>query len=144
MVTPPPPRPVAFAIGDNVFAKWKPKKWYLAHIINIKDGMYDVYFVGDGQIKKGLKPNQVRIPPTNLTLFKRKDMLNAEFYDDGDDDLASGTWKVRRIIEVDNTFTCVRLTDGDAMSKNCEQFDIGYVFRTVQRARERVREQGPQ
>ena len=66
-------------------------------------------------------------------------MLNRTFYCDGDDDLAPGTWKVRRMVA--NQYVCTRLTGGSGpMVKNMEHFDVGYVIREVVISEQRSRE----
>ena len=84
------------------------------------------YLVDSGDVKivdtAVLRPQRFPTP-------KRHEFLNMEFFFDGAPDLASGRWKVRRI--VDNEFVCTRLTGGGVNPKNLENFDIGYVMSEV-------------
>ena len=129
-----------FAVGDNVLAKWKPKKWYLAHVTHLCDGKYTVYFL-DGQTKAGLAEADVRELESPNPPPRRSEMLNKTFYDSGDVDLAAGQWRVRRL--VDNEYVCTRLTGGGRNAKNLENFDIGHVIRCFEQGAQSLRELGP-
>ena len=121
-------RPI-FAVGSNVYARWKKNQWYLGHVFDKQNGQYSVYFPADGKTKTGLPPKYVRPAEPSAFVYSRGEILNKTFYDDGDDDLNPGEWKVRRIIQEKNVYLCTRLTGGG--SKNCEEFDIGYVIRQI-------------
>ena len=126
-----------------MFAMHSAKRWYHAHINRVhENGNYDVYFVEDSQLKKGLVPSYVRDVPEGVNLPHRRDMLNKVFYDDGDEDVAAGEWKVRRISD-DNNYVCTRLTGGGLMAKNLLEFDVGYTMRMVRVREEDIRERGP-
>ena len=120
-----------FSVGDNVFVKVKKKK-FLAQVVKIlDDGDYQVYFVDDGE--EGFY-HRDDLSEERFPTPKRRDFLNLEFFYDGDDDLPSGRWKVRRIVK--NEFVCTRLTGGTTSSTNVERFDIGYVMREIKAQRE--------
>jgi len=139
-VTPPIPIRCRFKIGDNCLAQFN-GGWYLAQVFDFDDhaGTYSVYFPGDSKTKTRVRPQSLRDPPA--TSPSRHEFQNKEFYFDGDDDLPSGRWKVRRIIHNKNTFSCVRLTGGGHV--NIDEFDIGYVMRQVKVEEEGFREHGP-
>ena len=141
------PSPPAFAprVNDNVYARWKPRQWYLAHVTHIypnrQGPLYTVYFPGDGKVKKFLPPHHVR--PVDIKvcgpLLRRSEMIGREFEDDGDEDLPAGRWLVRAMKA--NVYTCCRLTGGGLV--NLEDFDIGYVMRRIKKSIEESRERGP-
>ena len=132
-------RPI-FAVGSNVLARWKRKQWFLAHVFDNRNGRYSVYFPGDSKTKKDLPPNHVREAEPSDTVYTRGEILNKTFFCDGDDDLVPGEWKVRRLINDKNVFVCTRLTGGNRSSKNCEEFDIGYVIDEIVRQEQKDRE----
>jgi len=86
-----------------------------------------VYFPGDGKIKD-VTHDQVRLEQGEVKAPRRRDLLNKQFFCDGDgDDFPPGTWIVRRI--QGNTYVCSRLTGAANLSqRNLEEFDIGYVI----------------
>ena len=141
------PSPPAFAprVNDNVYARWKPRQWYLAHVTHIypnrQGPLYTVYFPGDGKVKKFLPPHHVR--PVDIKvcgpLLRRSEMIGREFEDDGDEDLPAGRWLVRAMRA--NVYTCCRLTGGGLV--NLEDFNIGYVMRRIKKSIEESRERGP-
>ena len=124
----PPPEYHSFPRGGNALHT-NGKEVRLIQVVEVcDDDNYNVYFVDDGKVKtvhaSTLKPERY---PTPL----RREYLNLEWFFDGAEDLASGRWKVRRI--VDNEFVCTRLT-GDLpkhVSQNIENFDIGYVMNQI-------------
>ena len=84
-----------------------------------------MYYPGDGKTKN-VGHNQVRVEQ-GVRSPKRGDMLNKQFFCDGDGiDFPPGRWLVRRI--QGNTYVCSRLT---GTGKNLEEFDIGYVMSQV-------------
>ena len=129
-----------YKIGDNVLARWTKKEWYLSHVTHFHKGRYSVYFM-DSNTKVNMSPGSLRPficanPPP-----RRADMINKVFFDEGDEDFPAGRWKVRRI--EGNEYICTRLTGGDGMTKNIENFDIGHVIRCYQGSRQTARELGP-
>jgi hypothetical protein len=126
-------------VNDNVMAQWTNKKWFLAHVTHAKAGRYTVYFPGDGKVRRNVAPHQLRPLICPNPPLRRHLLLGKEFYYDGENDLACGRWKIRRMSG--NKYRCVRMS-GD-MTCTVEDFDIGYVFRCVQQAEEKVRENGP-
>ena len=106
------------------------------------DGRYTVYFL-DGNVKGDIGGDELRPvdPNDQLGAIKRADMLNKDFFFDGEDDLPAGRWRVRRI--VDNEYKCVRLTGGCSFHEGqMEGFDIGYVLRCHQQELEQRRVAG--
>ena len=131
-----------FNVGDNVYAKWKRGQYFLAHVTHCDDGRYTVYFL-DGNVKGDIGGDELRPvdPNDQLGAIKRADMLNKDFFFDGEDDLPAGRWRVRRI--VDNEYKCVRLTGGCSFHEGqMEGFDIGYVLRCHQQELEQRRVAG--
>ena len=123
--------------GDNVLVRWAPKQWFLAHVTSFKDGKYDVYFPGDSETKKGVSPSHVR-PFKEKHVYKRGDVLDRDFYFEGDTDLPGGMWRIRRLDNSKNVYVCSSLSS--CTSKNLEDFDIGYVLRQIVSQEQKVRE----
>ena len=136
-----PPAPTItprFNVGDNVLAKWSANKWYLAHVFKVDtDTQYHCYFL-DGETKV-LPANEVR--PLEEPVPTRGSYLGKTFEFEGASDLPGGFWKVRMIRHLDNSYRCCRLTGSG--SQNLEDFDVGYVIRTIQSQEQRIRERGP-
>ena len=128
-------------IGANVKAKFQAKKnqSYLAHVIAYNEGKYSVYFVEGGDVKHGLTHKDIRAYDGNYAT--RGEMINRDFFDEGDEEFPAGTFRVRQI--VDNEFKCIRITGGDMLRKGeLVNFDIGYVITTYQKQLQNQREQG--
>ena len=53
-------------------------------------------------------------------------MIGKEWIFDGDEEVSSGTWKVRQLIDDKNLYRCTRLTGGEGT--NLENFDVGHVI----------------
>jgi len=131
-----------YTVGSNVFAMFKKKQWFLAHV-TARDGVkHDVYFPGDSQVMSGLTPNRLRPCPASCTAPTRREMIGKEFEYTGDEEIPAGTvWKVRRVNKQDNSFRCTKLRGGGRT--NCDDFDIGYVMSTYREQQEKTRENGP-
>lgn len=130
----------SYQVGDNVLAKWSRKGSYLAHVTSVKmtgaGPIYDVYFLEDGEVRKGLSEDN--LSPSTSNYPKRGEMIGYVFYCDGGEGLNPGQWKVRRI--EGNTYQCVRLTGSGV---NLESFDIGYVITEWVKKNQIERERGP-
>ena len=126
------------AIGDNVFAKYKPRKWYLAQLTDIdrRSGLHTCYFVDDGHVKFNMTIEDIR-PVTNCSWPTRDEMLNKQWYFDGAPDISPSRWVVRRC--VDNKFFCVRIGNCPKGELNAEHFDIGYVTTQYMEEQQRIR-----
>ena len=129
-----PRRILAYNIGSNVLAQFNPKQFYLAHVIKREGLIHDVYFPGDGTVKKGLRPHELR--PCQEKIPTRRDMIGVEFDFEGDEELPPGQWKVRQVIG--NVFRCTKIR-GEG-TRNVDEFDIGYVMRRVKAQQEYQRE----
>ena len=128
---------LAYNIGSNVLAQFKPKRFYWAHVIKREGVIHDVYFPGDGTVKTGLRPHELR--PCKEKLPTRRDMIGVEFEFEGDEVVPPGLWKVRQV--VGNAFRCTKIRGpGD---RTVDEFDIGYVMRRVKSEQESTRERGP-
>ena len=130
-------------VNDNIIARWSRKKWFLSHVTHVThdpDGedKFTVYFL-DGRTKKDLCLHDLRPVKTRANIPRRTDMLGRKWWFDGSPDLAQGHWRVRSI--QNNTYRCSRVT-GDGPT-NFENFDIGYVIRTITNSEQRRRERGP-
>ena len=130
-----PAAPPAYAVGDNCLARWKRRQFYRAQITHIIEGRYTVYFL-DGNVKKNLRPKDIRSDDGGS--FRRGDLIGKIWYYDGEQDLAAGFWKVRRV--ENNAYVCLRMS---GEGKNSESFDIGYVIRQYQKELDKQREAGP-
>ena len=140
-VTPPVPHRQRYAIGDNVNAKWKPKQFFLGHVINFNRGLYTVYFVEDGQVKENLRDCDLRA--YDGPCLQRGEMVNKCFFFPGEDDCPSGRFKIRRLLTDKNVFTCIRMTGGGSKCEGqLEDFDVGYVIRRYEQGQQRSRERG--
>ena len=124
-----------FQVGDCCVAQWRKRQWFLAHVTSVGPSDYDVYFPGDGKTKKGLRHDQVRECDMAVPPVRRGDLINSEFFFDGDGDLEPGVFKVRRI--EGNTYVCTRLTGGGGV--NIDSFDIGYVINRIRDDQEKIR-----
>ena len=132
-------------VGDNVFALWKRREWYLAHITAIVGDRYEVYFVEDSKTKKNLRLNQLRTAPLvthGLGSMRRGSLVtnNAVWFFDGAPDLAAGNFMVRAIGIEPNTYRCERQSGGGPGVQDVEDFDIGYVMRTIRDAKQALRQ----
>ena len=135
--------PMQWNRHDVVYAQFE-KKWFLAHITaTLPNNHYDVYFLGDGETAEGLTSAEIRPHGLVNRPLRRPEMLNKEFYCDGDGaDFPPGRWKVRQI--VGNKYKCVRISGDDRPNgTNVEQFDIGYVHRAYDEVQQHLREQSP-
>ena len=112
-----------FQVGQSVVAQFEGKGWYLAHVRNFDKGLYEVYFVECGTVQKSLKDSELR-PDTSM-YPTRAQMVNKEWFFDGDAEVARGTFKVRQVNHDANTFRCTRLT---GEGTNIEDFDVGDVI----------------
>ena len=112
-----------FQVGQSVTAQFDNKGWYLAHVCGFDKGLYTVYFVECGTVKDKLDPAKLRADTSVYPT--RADMINKEWFFDGDDEVGPGKWKVRRILHEENTFQCTRLT---GEGSNLEKFDVGHVI----------------
>ena len=143
VAVPPPPVPhrQRYNIGDNVNAKWKPRQFFLAHVTDFRRGLYTVYFVEDGQVKGNLRERDLR--EYNGPCLRRGEMVDKCFYFPGEDDCPSGIFKIRRLLTVANTYTCIRMTGGGSKCEGqLEDFDVGYVIRMYEERQQRSRERG--
>ena len=140
--TPPVPHRQRYAIGDNVNAKWKAKQFFLGHVINFNRGLYTVYFVEDGQVKKNLRDCDLR--PYDGPCLRRCEMVNKCFYYfPGEDDCPSGIFKIRQLLTDKNVFRCIRMTGGGSKREGqLEDFDVGYVMRRYEQRQQQSRERG--
>ena len=126
-----------YDLGSNVLARWKRNSWFLAHITRFNNGKYDVYFPGDGEVKLGLHPSSIQPCSFPVPEPTRGSMIDKEFFYDGDDELSPSLWKVRRI--EGNEYWCVKIRGPG--TKNCVNFDIGYVIRAVQQQHQHQQQQ---
>ena len=95
-------------VGDNVLLV-DGRKTFLGQLFKVQGDRYryHVYFVGNGDVDVvGLDQLKSEPDPSR----NRRDYLGKEFYFDGTDDLASGRFKARRLVEDRNEFVCTRLT----------------------------------
>ena len=68
-----------------VFAKWdNTKLWYLAEVISITNGRYNVYFM-DGYSKQDLPESDIRVVPERQRK-RHSQVIGKTFYDPGDKD----------------------------------------------------------
>ena len=130
------PSSTTFQVGDCCLAQWRRNQWFLAHVTRVSPSGTDVYFPGDGQTKKNLSEKHLRPCEGCVTPVRRGELIGSEFDYDGDDTVPAGKFKVRRI--KGNCYVCVRLT-GEGPNNLVDDFDIGYVMKTVRRAREVIR-----
>ena len=114
--------PKRYKDGVNVLVMWDKKSWYLCHVVEFKDDSYTVYCPEDGAVKKGVTPDKVR--PSTAGVPTRYDMVNAEFWFEGDDEIPAGRWKVRQLIHRKNEYRCCRLSDAPVGTPNIDNFDI--------------------
>ena len=122
-----------YNVGANVLANFNNKKqFYFAQVIARQGFLHDVYFPDDAKVKKGLRPCNLRPCPPSTNCPTRREMIGLSFVCDGE------TWKVR-MVTTDNNFRCVKLNGGG--DHNTDDFDIGYVMRTIQKQREEVRQE---
>ena len=140
-----PPQPTFTPLLNmNVFACWKKSQYYLAHVIGIVDGRYNVYFVEDSNIKNGLRRDQLRPVPGNVRVLERTQPAreNVEWFFEGDDEIPPSRWKVRRMGD-SNDYVCSLVSGGDPTTPNIEKFDIGYVLRAIRDEEEVNRRSAP-
>ena len=140
-----PPQPTFTpSLNMNVFAFWKRSQYYLAHVIGIANGRYDVYFVEDSKIKKGLRRDQLRPVPGNARVLERTQPVreNTEWFFEGDEEIPASRWKVRRIGD-SNDYVCSLVSGGGPTTPNIEKFDIGYVLRAIRDEEEVKRRSAP-
>jgi hypothetical protein len=140
-----PPQPTFTPLLNmNVFACWKRSQYYLAHVIGIVNGHYNVYFVEDSKIKNGLRRDQLRPVPGNVRVLERTQPVreNTEWSFEGDDEIPASRWKVRRIGDR-NDYVCSLVSGGGPTTPNMEKFDIGYVLRAIRDEEEVNRRSAP-
>ena len=136
--TPPP----AFLpkVGDNVIAKFERNQWFLAHVTDIDvNGLCRCYFM-DGKVKKRVPLKDIR-PPTGVSWPKRGEMIGKHFDYEGDDEVSSSRWVIRRMHE--DMYFCTRLGVCPLNEINCDNFEIGYVIKQYVAQQHRIRELGP-
>ena len=92
-------------------------------------------------MKKCVTPDKIRLSTADVPT--RDDMIHAEFWFEGDEEIPAGRWKVRQLLHRKNEYRCCRLSDAPAGTPNIDSFDIGYVMRRVHAAREELHERGP-
>ena len=131
-------------VGDNVLARFKRKEWYLAQITHIeykhrKPALFRCYFM-DGQVREGVPCEDIQ-PPSGCSWPKRGEMIGKQFDFDGDNDVSSSRWVVRRMH--DDKFFCTRLGDCPLKELNCDDFDIGYVISEYVAQQNHIRQLGP-
>ena len=134
-VTPPEPVRQRFQVGDNVIAKWKTRQHYLAHVTGYEDGKYTVYFL-DHHDKKGLKDKDLR--EYDGTYLTRSCMIGKVFEEEGDHELAAGTFRVRNIAE--NEYICIRVAGTE--KGQLVNYKIGHVIKTYEEAKQKARQEG--
>ena len=133
--------PRVYNLGANVLARFRPRQFYLAHIIARHGFNHDVYFVDDGIVKRNLTPDHLRPCPPSYAAPLRREMIGKTFVYEGDRDIPSGTiWKVRQVVK-GTMFRCVKLQGEGEL--NIDNFDIGFVMRAVRAQYEKEREIGP-
>jgi len=126
---------------------WSRGKWFIAHVIAVRETQYDLYFPDDGQEKLDVPSYRVKKCPMSkcgIPVHTRGEMLKRVFYDDGKgkdetDNIPEGMWLVRSVRG--NEYVCVRSPDcrnKDAIP-NVMNFDIGHVIRVVTAEEQRVR-----
>ena len=86
-----------------------------------------------------MSPRNVRMY-TGLPQPRRTDMVNKNFFFDGDKELPSGEWRVRRILDDTNQFVCTKIRGEGPV--NIDNFDIGYVMMAVRHEEEHARQFG--
>ena len=135
-----------YAIGDNVLGMWSRNKWFLAHVTGLTDDKYELYFPADGKTKtvKANRVKPVKRTKNGLHVYKRGDMLNRVFFDDGKDDedaqdMAPGMWQVRST--QGNEYLCLRSQDckNKDATPNSLRFDIGYVIEQISKTEQNER-----
>ena len=136
-----PPNPPRFRVGDNVLAQFKKNQWYLAQLTHCVGGRYTVYFPDDGNVKKNLRPNQIRPVDPSCTYPRRGSMIGVRWQFEGDEDLSPGEWLVRRI--EGNTYICTRISKAPVGEPNSDAFDIGYVINQRLQQLQELQETGP-
>ena len=71
---------------------------------------------------------------------RRGDLLGTFTYE-GDKDIPAGTvWKVRRVLNPENEYVCVKLQGEGTI--NIDNFDIGFVMQTIRSEEEHQRQFG--
>ena len=137
--TAPAYRPPAYRLGDNVCAKWGPRKWFLSHIcaIGVGANTYGVYCPVTGDKKqvpaehvRALDGHTAQNNPTRADFVRD----NVEFVYEGDKEIPEGTrWRVRRVLHEANQFVCVLVSQETGFA-NVDNFDIACVMRAVRDA----------
>ena len=137
-----------FNMGDNVNAMWSPGHWYLSHVCGVHDGMYDVYCPVDEQIKKNLRPCNLRpySPSSNTRVMTRAQLVRekSQFFFPGDKVVPPSRWKVIGVLNETNMFKCERQTDAPDNVPKVDEFRVGYVMEKVEKITEELHERGPE
>ena len=126
-----------YRVGDNVLAR-DGRGWYLAHVCQVQPAHIRCYFPCDGKVSN-LRPHHVR-EYNGLPQPTRGEMIGKTFHYEGDDDIPPSTWKVRRMINQQNEYVCVKLDGGGDI--NIDNFDIGFVMNTIRSEEEHARQFG--
>ena len=109
------------------------------HDNNDKPPNFDIYFPEDSKTRQHVNSNNLSPFTENSNEPRRGDMIGKRFLFPGDEDLPTGTWLVRRM--VDNTYICVLVSDdNNGKSKSMATFDIGYVIMCYKRGEQERRE----
>ena len=136
IITTPEPASQVHQIGDNIFCKYKRRR-FLGQVTGFDDGKYSVYFLF-GKTRDNVPASDIRSSDSRYP--RRDDMIGKDFFFNGAPDLAKGKFQVSKIIEENHQYRCTRLT-GDG-SRKVEDFDIGWVINEYMTALDKLREMG--
>ena len=138
--TPPLPSRQRFETYTNVNAKYERSR-LLAHVIDYQDGNYTVYFLFNSEIVKGLQESD--LSEYDGTYITRGEMLGNEFFDEGDEKVSPGRFRVEEVMHKENEYKCIRLTGSKSEDiGKLSNYDIAAVIKAYETQKQEARERG--
>ena len=129
-----------FQTYTNVNAKYERSR-LLAQVIGYNDGGYTVYFLFNGEIKKDLQDSD--LSPYDGTYKTRTGMLGCEFFDEGDEKVSPGQFRVEEVMHKANEYQCIRLTGSKSEDiGKLSNYDIAAVIKAYETQKQEARGRG--